>query len=58
MPLTDKGKKIKAAMHETYKDPKKAEEVFYRSINAGKVTGAEQKHKPGTSPPARKSSRR
>lgn len=39
MPLTDKGKKIKKAMKKKY-GPKKGEEVFYASINKGKVKGA------------------
>ena len=40
MPLTKKGQKIKAAMTEQY-GPKKGEQVFYASINAGKISGAE-----------------
>jgi len=48
MPLSKKGAQIKAAMEETYKNKgghKKAEEVFYASINAGKIKGAEKKGK-------------
>ena len=43
MPLSEKGKKIMHSMKETYPDEKKAKEVFYASINAGKITGAEKK---------------
>jgi hypothetical protein len=39
MPLTKKGRKIKAEMTKTY-GKEKAEEVFYASINKGTVTGA------------------
>jgi hypothetical protein len=42
MPLTAKGKKILSAMRSEY-GGKKGESVFYASINAGKVTGAEKK---------------
>jgi hypothetical protein len=48
MPLTEKGKKIMAAMQETYKNKggkEKAEEVFYASKNAGKIKGVEGKSK-------------
>jgi hypothetical protein len=41
MPLTAKGKKIRAAMHQQY-GAKKGESVFYASINKGKITGAEK----------------
>lgn len=41
MPLTAKGKKILAAMRKQY-GGKKGKSVFYASINAGKVTGAEK----------------
>ena len=37
MPLTEKGRKIMAAMKKQY--GKRGEEVFYRSANAGKITG-------------------
>ena len=40
MPLTSKGIKILASMREQYGD-KKGKEVFYKSINAGKIKGAE-----------------
>jgi|307.fasta_scaffold1272379_1 hypothetical protein len=40
MPLTKKGKTILTAMRDQYGD--RAEEVFYRSINAGKIKGAEK----------------
>ena len=40
MPLTKKGKKIKSAMAKHY-GAKKGEQVFYASINEGKITGAE-----------------
>lgn len=38
MPLTDKGKKILAQMKKEY-GPKKGREVFYASINKGKIKG-------------------
>ena len=41
MPLTKKGKKIMASMMKTYKNPKKAKEVFYASRNAGKIKGVD-----------------
>jgi hypothetical protein len=44
MPLTKKGKKIKAAMDRTY-GPKKAEQVLYASKNAGKITGIDKSKK-------------
>lgn len=40
MPLTPKGKKILKAMTKQY-GAKKGKEVFYASINEGKITGAE-----------------
>lgn len=43
MPLTKKGKKIRKNMQKTY-GKKKAEKVFYASINKGKITGAETYH--------------
>jgi len=46
-PLTKKGRKIMAAMQDTYEDPKKAEEVFYASKNAGKITGVDKAKKKG-----------
>jgi hypothetical protein len=40
VPLTRKGAKIKKAMAKEY-GAKKGERVFYASINAGKIKGAE-----------------
>lgn len=40
MPLTKKGQKILRAMKEHYGE-EKGERVFYASINAGKIKGAE-----------------
>jgi hypothetical protein len=40
MPLTPKGRKIKAAMVDEY-GAKKGESVFYASINKGKLKGVE-----------------
>lgn len=40
MPLTSKGKKILANMKKEY-GAKKGENVFYASINKGKIKGAE-----------------
>lgn len=42
MPLTNKGKKIKAAMREHY-GKKKGDQVFYASENAGKIKGVAKK---------------
>jgi DNA-binding MarR family transcriptional regulator len=42
--LTDKGKKILAEMRKEYGSTK-GERVFYASINAGKIKGAETKSK-------------
>lgn len=42
MPLTEKGKKVLASMKKQY-GAKKGEQVFYASINAGKLTGVEGK---------------
>jgi len=44
MPLTKQGKKVMVSMMKQYKDPKKAKEVFYSSINAKKV-GSSKWHK-------------
>lgn len=44
MPLTSKGKEIKSNMIKQYGE-KKGEQVFYASINAGKIKGAEGKKK-------------
>ena len=41
MPLTKKGSKIKKAMTKEY-GAKKGKQVFYASINKGKVKGAEK----------------
>ena len=41
MPLTEKGEKIRRAMHEQY-GAKKGESVFYASINKGNIKGAEK----------------
>lgn len=44
MPLTKKGAKIREAMKKFYgKD--KGEEVFYATVNKGKIKGAEKKKK-------------
>lgn len=42
MPLTEKGQEIMTAMEKTYKSKKKAKEVFYASVNAGKITGVDE----------------
>ena len=39
MPMTEKGKRVMRAMMKTYGSKKKAKEVFYSSINAGKLKG-------------------
>ena len=39
MPLTDKGKKILKNMRKHY-GKRKGKQVFYASINAGKIKGA------------------
>lgn len=39
MPLTKKGQSILAAMHGTYKSDKKAKQVMYSMVNAGKLKG-------------------
>ena len=41
MPLTKKGQKIKSAMTKEY-GAKKGEKVFYATINAGKIKGADK----------------
>ena len=46
MPLTKKGKKVMEAMKKQYGD--RAEQVFYASVNAGKLKGVEAKDKPET----------
>ncbi len=40
MPLTSKGKKIMRSMKKKY-GPKKGEQVFHASKNAGTITGVE-----------------
>ncbi len=42
MPLTAKGRKIMANMKQEYGE-EKGENVFYASVNAGKITGVEGK---------------
>lgn len=42
MPLTEKGNKTLASMKKTY-GAKKGKEVFYASINSGKLKGMERK---------------
>lgn len=42
MPLSIKGRKVKAAMTKEYGE-KKGKQVFYASINKGIVKGAEKK---------------
>ena len=44
MPLTPKGKKILKSMQSEY-GKKKGEQVFYASVNKGKIKGAERKRK-------------
>ena len=44
MPLTKKGKKIKASMKKTYGN-KKGEQVFYASKNKGTIKNVEYKRK-------------
>lgn len=41
--LTKKGKKILKSMSKTY-GAKKAESVFYASLNKGTISGVEKKH--------------
>lgn len=42
MPLSKKGRKVKAAMKKTY-GTAKGERVFHKSVNAKKVKGAKRK---------------
>jgi hypothetical protein len=44
MPLTSKGRKVKAAMQKQY-GKEKGEEVFYATENKGKVKGLTKKRK-------------
>jgi hypothetical protein len=46
MPLTKKGQKVMAAMKKQYGE--RAEQVFYASVNAGKLKGVEAKQKKET----------
>lgn len=41
MPLTSKGKEILGHMENTYGSEAKAKEVFYRSKNAGTISGVD-----------------
>jgi hypothetical protein len=41
MPLTKKGRKVKRAMAKTY-GKKKGAQVFYASVNTGKIKGAKK----------------
>lgn len=58
MPLTTKGRKILNSMMRTYKNKKKAEGVFYASINKGKITGAEGTSKKKSKKRSKKSSKK
>jgi hypothetical protein len=49
MPLTDKGRKIKAAMTQSYGE-EKGERVFHASANKGTITGV---HREGRRRPLR-----
>ena len=42
MPLTAKGKKVLAEMKKQY-GAKRGKEIFYKSINAGKLKGVHKK---------------
>lgn len=42
MPLTSKGRKIKASMKRQYGD-KRGERIFHASKNSGKISGVERK---------------
>lgn len=44
MPLTKKGQKIMRSMVEEY-GPEKGKEVFYKSLNAGTISGVHVKRK-------------
>ena len=44
MPLTEKGKKIKRAMHKTY-GKEKGTKVFYKSQNKGTIKGTHKARK-------------
>lgn len=45
MPMTPKGRKIKAAMKKTY-GPKKGERVFHASKNKGTIRGIDKRSRP------------
>lgn len=45
MPLTKKGEKIMKAMINEYHSKKKGEEVFYASMNKGRIKGVHKKGK-------------
>jgi hypothetical protein len=45
MPMTAKGKKIKAAMAAEY-GPEKGDRVFYAAANKGTIKGVERRKKP------------
>ena len=47
MPLTKKGKKIKAAMKEGFYGAEKGEQVFYASQNKGTIKGTHKGKKKG-----------
>lgn len=42
MPLSEKGKKVKKKMEQTY-GKEKGEQVFHASVNKGKIKGAKKK---------------
>lgn len=46
MPLTKKGRKVMAAMKKQYGD--RAEQIFYKSVNAGTLKGVEHKDERST----------
>lgn len=45
MPLTAKGKKIRAAMRQSYGGKEKGDRVFYASENAGKIKGVAKRRR-------------
>ena len=46
MPLTEKGKKIKASLEKQY-GKKQGERVFYALVKKGKITKTKKKNKKG-----------
>lgn len=46
MPLTKKGNEIMSSMKKTYKNMKKAKQVFYASKTAGKIKGVDKTENP------------